>query len=128
MEAAMLRTTSVRALTLIGCVLGATVASAHPKLVTTEPPAGAVTSGSPTELRLKFSEELVLKFSGAEVKDKQGQKLAIGAPVTDPANKKLLVVPVPTPLPPGVYNVDWHAVAADTHRIEGSYSFTVRRK
>ena len=30
------------------------------------------------------------------------------------------------PLRPGVYLVKWHAVGADTHRLEGSYSFTVR--
>jgi hypothetical protein len=29
-------------------------------------------------------------------------------------------------LAPGSYRVDWHAVAADTHRIKGSFAFTVR--
>jgi len=30
------------------------------------------------------------------------------------------------PLPKGGYKVTWHAVTADTHRVEGSYSFTVK--
>jgi methionine-rich copper-binding protein CopC len=127
METAMLRTIFIAPLMLIACALGAT-ASAHPKLLTTEPAAGAVVTNSPKEVRIKFSEDLVLKFSGAEVKDKRGRKVAIGAPVVDPANKKLLVMPVPTPLPAGVYSVDWHAVASDTHRIKGSYTFTVEPK
>ena len=123
----MLRSTSMAVLTLIGSALAATTASAHPKLVTSDPAAEAVVDNSPKELRLKFNEDLVPKFSGAEMKNQQGQKVEIGSAASDPADKKQLVVPVPTPLAEGVYQVDWHAVAADTHRIHGSYSFTVKR-
>ena len=91
------------------------------------PAADAVVADSPKELRLSFSEDLVPKFSGAEVKNHQGQKVEIGSATPNSADKKQLVVPVLTPLSEGVYQVDWHAVAADTHRIEGSYSFTVKR-
>jgi len=34
-------------------------------------------------------------------------------------------VPISTPLPPGAYDVDWHAVGADTHRVTGHFSFRV---
>ncbi|MGU7670331.1 copper resistance protein CopC [Escherichia coli] len=30
-------------------------------------------------------------------------------------------------LAPGDYKVDWHAVSDDTHRVKGSYSFSVGR-
>ncbi len=125
----MLRSTPVAVLTLIAGTLAisATAANAHPKLVTTNPAADAVITSSPKELRLSFNEDLVPKFSGAEVKDKQGQKVELGAAAADPADKKQLVIPLPTPLAEGVYKVDWHAVAADTHRVKGSYSFTVKR-
>ena len=125
----MLRSTPVAVLTLIAGALAisATAANAHPKLVTTNPAADAVITSSPKELRLSFNEDLVPKFSGAEVKDKQGQKVELGAAAADPADKKQLVIPLPTPLAEGVYKVDWHAVAADTHRVKGSYSFTVKR-
>jgi methionine-rich copper-binding protein CopC len=123
----MLRTLFIAAPVLVACALGAT-ASAHPRLLTTEPAAGAVVTNSPKEVRMEFSEDLVLKFSGVEVKDERGQKVAIGAPVVDAANKKRLVMPLPTPLPAGVYSVAWHAVASDTHRIKGSYTFTVEPK
>lgn len=123
----MLRSTSMTVVTLIGCTLAATAASAHPKLVTTNPAADAVITSSPKELRLSFNEDLVPKFSGAEVANKQGQKVELGATAADPADKKQLVIPLPTPLAEGVYKVDWHAVAADTHRVHGNYSFTVKR-
>ena len=31
------------------------------------------------------------------------------------------------PLPPGTYKVNWHVLSVDTHKTEGSYSFTVGR-
>ena len=48
------------------------------------------------------------------------------------ANKGSLSVQEPitvngTQLAPGDYNVEWHAVSADTHRVTGSYSFSVKR-
>ena len=67
------------------------------------------------------------KFSSADVKDQKGQKVEIGPPWPIPTDKKQLVVPVPTPLAAGIYKVDWHAVAADTHRVQGSYSFTIKQ-
>ena len=125
----MLRSTSMAVLALIGgtLIVTATAAVAHPKLVNSDPAADAVVDSSPKELRLSFNEVLVAKFSGAELKDQQGQTVELGSGATDPADKKQLVVPVPAPLAAGVYKVDWHAVAADTHRIQGSYSFTVKR-
>jgi methionine-rich copper-binding protein CopC len=124
----MLRNIPMTMLTLVaGGSLVATAANAHPKLVTTNPAANAVITSSPKELRFNFNEDLVPKFSGAEVKDQKGQKIKIGTAMADPADKKQLVVPLPTPLAQGVYKVVWHAVAADTHRVNGSYSFTIKQ-
>src|SRR3546814_18276077 len=39
---------------------------------------------------------------------------------------KTLIVTLARPLTAGSYKVDWHAVAADTHRIVGSLTFPVR--
>ena len=53
--------------------------------------------------------------------------VAAGKATTDPANEKLLVVPIKDQLAPGDYKVEWHAVSDDTHRVKGSYSFSVAR-
>ena len=123
----MLRNTLMTMLTLVAFgSLVATAASAHPKLVTANPAANAVITSSPKELRFSFNEDLVPKFSGAEVKDQKGQKVEVGTAAADPADKKQLIVPLAKPLAAGTYKVEWHAVAADTHRVQGSYSFTVK--
>jgi copper resistance protein C len=119
----MLRSLSID-LVLIG---GTFAANAHPKLVKTDPAADAVTATSPKELRLSFNEELVPKFSGVELSDEKGKKIEIGATAPDPSDKKQLVVVLPKPLAEDAYKVNWHAVGADTHRVQGSYSFTIKR-
>ena len=113
---------------LVGGVLSASAATAaaHPKLLKTDPPADAVTATAPKELRLIFNEELVPKFCGIELADKSGKKVETGGMAPDASDKKQLVVPLPTQLTDGIYKVTWHAVGDDTHRVQGSYSFTVK--
>lgn len=123
----MLRNTAAAIVALFAGSVVATAAFAHPKLVKSDPAGDAVIAASPKELRLSFNEELVPKFSGVELKDPKGQKVEIGTIAADPADKKQLVIPLPNPLAKGLYKVDWHAVAADTHRVQGSYSFTVNQ-
>nr|WP_244436603.1 copper homeostasis periplasmic binding protein CopC [Afipia sp. OHSU_I-C6] len=113
-------------LALITAILSGGVALAHPQLETSDPAAGATTS-SPKQIRITFNEVVIPKFSGIEIKDKVGRAVAIGKSSVDPADKKRLVVPVKEELSPGEYKVDWHAVSDDTHRVKGSYSFSVTR-
>ena len=120
----MLRNTTMAIVSLVAGSVVATAAYAHPKLVKSDPAADAVVSAAPKELRLSFNEELVPKFSSADVKDQKGQKVEVGTAAADPTDKKQLVVPLAKPLAAGTH---WHAVAADTHRVQGSYSFTVKR-
>jgi hypothetical protein len=122
----MLRKSITAIVSLLAASFAATAALAHPKLVKSDPAADAAVSDSPKELRLSFNEELVPKFSGADVKDQKGQKVEVGAAAADPADKKQLVLPLTKPLAAGTYKVEWHAVAADTHRVQGSFSFTVK--
>ena len=122
--------------------LMATSAVAHPKLKSAIPAAemnanaspkeNAVATegdagGAPKEIRLIFSEAVIAKMSGIVLKDEAGKPVRTGSPQTDPKDQKQLVVPVATPLVPGRYNVTWHAVSDDTHRVKGEYKFTIGR-
>lgn len=113
--------------------LMATSAVAHPKLKSTVPAADMEATTSPTqngptkEIRLTFSEAVIPKMSGIEVKDEAGKTVPTGSPQTDPQDQKQLVVPISAPLAPGHYSVTWHAVSEDTHRVKGEYNFTVGR-
>jgi methionine-rich copper-binding protein CopC len=115
--------------------LSAAQAFAHAALVSSVPAASA-TVAPPAGIELHFSEGLVEKFSGAEVSSTRmmmGDKMMdhvikIDGVTTalDPADKKAMIVTLKSPLAAGTYKLAWHAVAGDTHRSQGSYSFTVK--
>jgi methionine-rich copper-binding protein CopC len=86
-----------------------------------------VASGAPVpaEIKLNFSEAVIAKFSGVEIKNENGKAIPAGVAVTHPKDRKQLVVPLPAPLTAGRYTVTWHAVSEDTHRVKGEYSFGV---
>jgi len=96
----------------------------HPVLEASDPGQGATVS-SPKEVRLTFTENLIARFSGLTIKDQSGRAIGTASPSVDPNDKRQLIVPISTPLPPGAYDVDWHAVGADTHRVTGHFSFRV---
>ena len=112
-------------LTLVAATLIGAVAQAHPELKATDPPGGGTIVGSPNEIRMMFTESLIAKFSGVELKDKGGRVIVTGTATIDPNDRKQLVVPLKQPLAPGTYDVDWHAVSVDTHKVQGHFSFSV---
>ena len=114
-------------LAVLAISLLATAANAHPKLTSASPAADVSSKVSPTEIKLNFSEGVIAKFSGLELKDEAGKTSATGVPTNDPKDQKQLIVPLPTPLTAGHYTVTWHAVSEDTHRVKGEYSFGVDR-
>jgi copper resistance protein C len=123
----MSKKTSMAAVTLIAAILYGGLAYAHPQLQSAEPVAGAAITTSPKQITITFNENVIPQMSGVEVVNQAGKIMPTGKAATDPANKKLLVVPVKEQLPPGDYKVEWHAVSDDTHRVKGNYSFSVAR-
>jgi methionine-rich copper-binding protein CopC len=105
----------------------ATSAYAHPKLKSVSPAADVSSKIAPKEIKLNFSEGVIAKFSGVELKDQAGKPIATGVPVNDPGDRKQLVVPLSAPLTAGRYKVTWHAVSEDTHRVKGEYAFEIPR-
>jgi methionine-rich copper-binding protein CopC len=113
------------AVALIVASLSGNAAFAHADLQSAEPAAGSAETTSPTQIRITFSEAVIAKFSGVELKDQVGRPIATGTAAVDPANKNVLIVPISEQLPAGNYKVEWHAVSEDTHRVKGTYSFSV---
>jgi len=106
------------------------VALAHPKLLSATPAANAAVV-KPTSIKLSFSEALVGPLSGIELTMTGMPGMANHAPMpikgfTTAVKGKDLVVTLPRALPAGSYELKWHAVAADQHRVEGAYTFSVR--
>jgi methionine-rich copper-binding protein CopC len=117
----------ISAVAVIVASLSGNAAFAHAELQSAEPAAGSAATIAPKQIRITFNEAVIPQFSGVELKDQAGRLIATGNAAVDPASKNVLVVPIGEPLPPGNYKVEWHAVAEDTHRVKGAYSFSVGR-
>ncbi|HWC63560.1 MAG TPA: copper resistance protein CopC [Rhizomicrobium sp.] len=102
-------------------MLLASPAFARARLLKSTPAANAEVA-SPAKIVLRFSEALAPAFSGALLLDTDGKNVS-GDPVR--VNGTLITI-TPGPLPPGVYQVNWHSVGRDSRRLEGEFSFTVR--
>lgn len=98
-------------------------AQAHPRLLSSTPAARS-TGAAPRRIDLNFSERLMRKFSGADLAMAGARKIGATTAVGG-SGKTLSLVPV-APLRAGVYQVDYHVVSTDTHRVAGSLVFRVR--
>ena len=93
---------------------------AHAELDRAEPAAGSTVSSSPSQVALYFTEQIEPKFSGAEVRKGTGNRVDRGVSVSG----KVMRVSVGS-LAAGTYTVTWHVLSVDTHKTQGSFSFTV---
>jgi methionine-rich copper-binding protein CopC len=124
------RLIAVSALT-VGALLGG-AAQAHPRVVGTTPRANTAVSAT-NRVSLTFNEELLAPMSGGDVlmtghpgvPHHPPMKIAGFKPSVGTDRKTLALVSA-KPLAKGSYQVKWHAVAADTHRVAGSFAFMVK--
>jgi methionine-rich copper-binding protein CopC len=99
-------------------------ASAHAFLDHADPRVGNTVTGSPKEVKIWFTEGLILPFSDIKVTDASGKEVQKSDKHLDPSNKQELIVSVP-PLKPGKYTVSWRVTAVDTHVTHGTFQFEV---
>ncbi len=107
-------------------------AFAHSKLLSSSPAANA-TVAKPTKLTLNFSETFLGPLSGVDLvmtgmpgmSDHPPMPIK-GFKTTVAPDGKTMVVTLPRALPAGSYDLKWHIVGADQHKMEGGYSFKVK--
>ena len=90
-----------------------------------QPAVGTTVSSPPSEVKIWFTGKLEPAFSKIEVRDAAGATVDQGNATVDPQDAILMHVSL-KPLPPGTYQVLWHAVSVDTHATDGTYTFTVK--
>jgi hypothetical protein len=100
----------------------AILAHSFPK--TAEPAAGSTVPSTLAAVVIDFSEALEPHFSSLQVFDAAGRRVDKGNAHIDPHDAKRFSVDV-APLTAGTYKVVWHATSVDTHKTQGSYTFTV---
>ena len=122
---------TIGAAALLASLAFAGTAQAHPKLLSTNPVANSAVA-KPTKIALKFSEALIAPMSAADVimtkmpgmAAKPMKMAGVTSAVT--GDRKTLVLTARKPLTTGTYRVNWHVVSADTHRMQGSFTFAVK--
>jgi len=115
-------------LSLVGLSLGllmsaALAASAHSFPERESPAAGQTLTSPPTEVTIKYDAPIEKLFAKLEVLDADGKSQVVGEPVYGSDGTTLSIKLAP--LKPGGYTVKWAVVCVDTHRTQGSYTFTV---
>jgi methionine-rich copper-binding protein CopC len=101
-------------------------ASAHPHIISAAPAQDASVTPPPKAVRIKFNEAPNATFSAIVVKDSAGKAVKTGKTAIDKTDKTVLTADIGQSLPPGAYTVEWKAAGSDTHKVSGSYKFTVR--
>lgn len=104
-------------------VCAAAPALGHSELKTAVPGPGAQLAASPQHIVLTFTQPLSTT-SRVTLYGENFQPVSEIAATIDPANPTQMVASTPTLLP-GVYTVQWMAVALDRDVLTGSYNFAV---
>ncbi|MDQ2758144.1 MAG: copper resistance protein CopC [Actinomycetota bacterium] len=112
-------------LALAVLVIGATPASAHAVLQSSNPSPGSEQAAAPTAVVLDFDEGVSLTRQSVRVLDPSGHDVTAG-PVGHPGGRDERVgVPLAASLPRGSYLVIWRVVSHDSHPVSGTFTFGV---
>lgn len=102
----------------------ATAAQAHASLVTTTPGASARLSMVPRQVGATFSEPVEAGLGSMKVYGPDGSRADAGTS-RHGASDRELVVGVRSGSAHGTYTVAWRVVSADSHPVQGAFTFSV---
>jgi len=111
----------------IVAALGLAISSpafAHAFLESALPRVGSDIPTAPTEVVLSYTQGVEPDFSRIDVQNASGASVTDGPAHTEGGEKTKLAVKLKK-LTPGIYEVIWHVTSVDTHKTQGSFSFTV---
>ncbi len=114
----------VPALAGIMLIAMAAPAWAHAILISTDPPKNGVAAVSPSQLSLMFNENVEVSFGAIRVYTCAGKRITTGSPHHFASSDRTVVLSVPK-LDDGVYLVSWRVISADSHPVNGTYSFSI---
>ncbi len=96
-------------------------AHAHAMLDHANPSVGSTVASAPREVSLTFTQNLESAFSSVQVTDANGARVDQGKAQVSGNTMRVGL----KSLSPGTYRVRWQALSVDTHKTEGSFTFTV---
>lgn len=120
---------AVTILITILCMLGIlglpNIAWGHASLIQSSPEANAILEEAPERVELTFNEPLQTAFMSIQVTNQDGQRVDTGETSLLPTHPNIMEGDLKADLPSGVYTIQWRAISADGHRIEGIIPFQV---
>jgi methionine-rich copper-binding protein CopC len=111
-------------LTAAVTTLTAAPASAHDRMLTSDPADGSQLATPPTAITLTFNTEPLPVEPQVVVSDSAGTVVTQGAPTIEGSTATLALDPA-VALGGDTYTVAWRVVSSDGHPIEGTFAFTV---
>jgi copper transport protein len=99
-------------------------ALAHAELLSTAPLSGAVLDAPPSAITLTFNEPVEISLGGIQLYDGSGQRVDVGATHHPNGNDKVVSVSV-SGLGQGSFVVGYQVISADSHPVQGAFSFQV---
>jgi len=108
-------------LLLLAALFSNAAAHAHAFLDHASPLVGSTVASAPREVSLTFTQNLESAFSSVQVTDANGARVDQGkAQISGNTMRVRLKA-----LTHGTYRVRWQALSVDTHKTEGSFTFSV---
>ncbi|MET0420959.1 MAG: copper resistance protein CopC [Acidimicrobiia bacterium] len=118
------RLVAVAAIAATLLVIGAAPASAHASLLSVDPQPGGVYDTSPDAITLRFTEPVEVALGGIRLFDASADRVDIGAPRHPDGHGDQVQASLPK-LDDGSYVVTWRVTSADSHPVEGAFTFQV---
>ncbi|MFM8352446.1 MAG: copper resistance protein CopC [Actinomycetales bacterium] len=119
---AWVRTLSTLLIAVSALVAMAPHAMAHTSLISSDPPDGARLDGPPAVVTLVFDEDLLPGANSVAINLQDGTT-AVSLPI-EPKGSRVLI-PWPTGLDSGAYQVAYRVVSADGHPVTGAIWLTI---
>jgi copper resistance protein C len=100
---------------------GNAAAHAHAFLEHASPLVGSTVASAPREVSLTFTQNLEAAFSSVHVMDANGARVDQGKAQVSGNTMRVSLKSISQ----GTYRVRWQALSVDTHKTEGSFTFSV---
>jgi copper resistance protein C len=107
-------------------VAGSARLEAHAFLKDANPGVGSTIQTSPSEVQIRFTENIEPAVSSIQVFNTSGKEVDKRDLHLDRSDHALLHISLP-PLGVGTYKVTWRVVSVDTHVTNGDFTFRVVR-
>ena len=111
---------------LVIFVAGSARLEAHAFLEGADPAVGSSVQTSPSEVRIRFTENIEPAVSSIQVFDTSGKEVDKRDLHLDGSDHAVLHISLPR-LGVGTYKVMWRVVSVDTHVTNGNFTFRILR-